>query len=69
MVGGAVLIATGAACIVLTGGAATPIVADVAVAVGSGTAVFFIFLCKITQALLPDSKAFYLLICSGIQNL
>ena len=40
MVGGAVLIATGAACIVLTGGAATPIVADVAVAVGSGTAVF-----------------------------
>ena len=39
-VGGAVLIATGAACIVLTGGAATPIVADVAVAVGSGTAVF-----------------------------
>ena len=40
MVGGAVLIATGAACIVLTGGAATPVVADVAVAVGSGTAVF-----------------------------
>ena len=40
MVGGAVLIATGAACIVLTGGAATPIVADIAVAVGSGTAVF-----------------------------
>ena len=40
IVGGAVLIATGAACIVLTGGAATPIVADVAVAVGSGTAVF-----------------------------
>ena len=40
MVGGAVLIATGVACIVLTGGAATPIVADVAVAVGSGTAVF-----------------------------
>ena len=40
MVGGAVLIATGAACIVLTGGAATPIVADVAVAAGSGTAVF-----------------------------
>ena len=44
-VGGAVLIATGAACIVLTGGAAIPIVADVAVAdvavaVGSGTAVF-----------------------------
>ena len=39
-VGGAVLIATGAACIVLTGGAATPVVADVAVAVGSGTAVF-----------------------------
>ena len=39
-VGGAVLIATGAACIVLTGGAATPIVADVAVAAGSGTAVF-----------------------------
>ena len=39
-VGGAVLIATGAACIVLTGGAATPIVADIAVAVGSGTAVF-----------------------------
>jgi len=39
-VGGAVLIATGVACIVLTGGAATPIVADVAVAVGSGTAVF-----------------------------
>ncbi len=39
-VGGAVLIATGAACIVLTGGAAAPIVADVAVAVGSGTAVF-----------------------------
>ena len=39
-VGGAVLIATGAACIVLTGGAATPIVVDVAVAVGSGTAVF-----------------------------
>ena len=37
-VGGAVLIATGAACIVLTGGAAIPIVADVAV--GSGTAVF-----------------------------
>ncbi|MFR3037863.1 MAG: hypothetical protein ACLTLY_03520 [Agathobacter rectalis] len=30
----------GAACIVLTGGAAIPIVADVAVAVGSGTAVF-----------------------------
>ena len=40
MVGGAVLIATGVACIVLTGGAATPVVADVAVAVGSGTAVF-----------------------------
>ena len=40
MVGGAVLIATGAACIVLTGGAATPVVVDVAVAVGSGTAVF-----------------------------
>ena len=40
MVGGAVLIATDAACIVLTGGAAIPIVADVAVAVGSGTAVF-----------------------------
>ena len=40
IVGVAVLIATGAACIVLTGGAATPIVADVAVAVGSGTAVF-----------------------------
>ena len=40
IVGGAVLIATGAACIVLTGGAATPVVADVAVAVGSGTAVF-----------------------------
>ena len=40
MVGGAVLIAAGAACIVLTGGAATPVVADVAVAVGSGTAVF-----------------------------
>ena len=39
-VGGAVLIATGVACIVLTGGAATPVVADVAVAVGSGTAVF-----------------------------
>ena len=39
-VGGAVLIATGAACIVLTGGAATPIVADIAVAAGSGTAVF-----------------------------
>ena len=39
-VGGAVLIATGVACIVLTGGAATPIVADVAVAAGSGTAVF-----------------------------
>ena len=39
-VGGAVLIATGVACIVLTGGAATPIVADIAVAVGSGTAVF-----------------------------
>ena len=39
-VGGAVLIATGAACIVLTGGAAAPIVADVAVAAGSGTAVF-----------------------------
>lgn len=39
-VGGAVLIATGAACIVLTGGAATPIVVDVAVAAGSGTAVF-----------------------------
>ena len=39
-VGGAVLIATGVACIVLTGGAAIPIVADVAVAVGSGTAVF-----------------------------
>ena len=39
-VGGAVLIAMGAACIVLTGGAAIPIVADVAVAVGSGTAVF-----------------------------
>ena len=39
-VGGAVLIATGAACIELTGGAAIPIVADVAVAVGSGTAVF-----------------------------
>ena len=38
-VGGAVLIATGVACIVLTGGAAIPIVADVAVAVGSGTAV------------------------------
>ena len=37
-VGGAVLIATGAACIVLTGGAAIQIVADVAV--GSGTAVF-----------------------------
>ena len=36
IVGGAVLIA----CIVLTGGAAIPIVADVAVAVGSGTAVF-----------------------------
>ena len=35
-----VLIATGVACIVLTGGAAIPIVADVAVAVGSGTAVF-----------------------------
>ena len=31
---------TGAACIVLTGGAAAPIVADVAVAAGSGTAVF-----------------------------
>ena len=30
----------GVACIVLTGGAAIPIVADVAVAVGSGTAVF-----------------------------
>ena len=40
IVGGAVLIATGAACIVLTGGAATPVVADVAVAVGRGTAVF-----------------------------
>ena len=40
MVGGAVLIATGVACIVLTGGAAIPVVADVAVAVGSGTAVF-----------------------------
>ena len=40
MVGGAVLIATGVACIVLTGGAAIPIVADIAVAVGSGTAVF-----------------------------
>ena len=40
IVGGAVLIATGVACIVLTGGAAIPIVADVAVAVGSGTAVF-----------------------------
>ncbi len=40
IVGGAVLIATGAACIVLTGGAATPIVADIAVAAGSGTAVF-----------------------------
>ena len=40
IVGVAVLIATGAACIVLTGGAATPIVADVAVAAGSGTAVF-----------------------------
>ena len=40
IVGGAVLIATGAACIVLTGGDATPVVADVAVAVGSGTAVF-----------------------------
>ena len=39
-VGGAVLIATGVACIVLTGGAAIPIVADIAVAVGSGTAVF-----------------------------
>ena len=39
-VGGAVLIATGAACIVLTGGAAIPIVAEVAVAVGSGTAEF-----------------------------
>lgn len=39
-VGGAVLIATGVACIALTGGAAIPIVADVAVAVGSGTAVF-----------------------------
>ena len=39
-VGGVVLIATGVACIVLTGGAAIPIVADVAVAVGSGTAVF-----------------------------
>ena len=39
-VGGAVLIAKGVACIVLTGGAAIPIVADVAVAVGSGTAVF-----------------------------
>ena len=39
-VGGAVLIATGVACIVLTGGAVIPIVADVAVAVGSGTAVF-----------------------------
>ena len=39
-VGGAVLIETGVACIVLTGGAAIPIVADVAVAVGSGTAVF-----------------------------
>ena len=39
-VGGAVLIATGVVCIVLTGGAAIPIVADVAVAVGSGTAVF-----------------------------
>ena len=39
-VGGAVLIATGAACIVLTGGAATPIVADIAVAAGSGTALF-----------------------------
>ena len=39
-VGGAVLIATDVACIVLTGGAAIPIVADVAVAVGSGTAVF-----------------------------
>ena len=39
-VGGAVLIATGVACIVLTGGDAIPIVADVAVAVGSGTAVF-----------------------------
>ena len=39
-VGGAVLIVTGAACIVLTGGAAIPIVADVAVAAGSGTAVF-----------------------------
>lgn len=39
-VGGTVLIATGVACIVLTGGAAIPIVADVAVAVGSGTAVF-----------------------------
>ena len=37
-VGGAVLIAMGAACIVLTGGAAIQIVADVAV--GSGTAVF-----------------------------
>ena len=40
IVGGAVLIATGAACIVLTGGAATPIVADIAVAAGSGTALF-----------------------------
>ena len=40
IVGGAVLIATGVACIVLTGGAAIPIVADVVVAVGSGTAVF-----------------------------
>ena len=34
------IIATGVACIVLTGGAAIPIVADIAVAVGSGTAVF-----------------------------
>ena len=39
-VGGAVLIATGVACIVLTGGAAIPIVADVAVVVGSGSAGF-----------------------------
>lgn len=39
-VGGVITIAVGVACIVLTGGAATPIVADIAVAVGSGTAVF-----------------------------
>ena len=39
-VGGVITIAVGVACIVLTGGAATPIVADIAVAVGSGTAAF-----------------------------